>query len=101
MAALQKQFVINLADLRLVSIECKNCLSILTLDMENLSKHQEKYGLFLPSVCSACQQPFDTATQALHSFRNSYAELRRVPERITFRGECESVSASREGGDQE
>ena len=34
MAAMQRQFIINLADLRFVSIECKNCSSILTLDME-------------------------------------------------------------------
>ena len=92
MAALQRQFVINLADLRFVSIECKNCSSILTLDMEKLSKHQEKQGIFLPAVCSACQHLFDTATQALHSFRSCYAELRKVPERVTFRGEFESAS---------
>jgi len=98
MAALERHFVINLTDLRFVSVECKNCSSVLTLDMQKLSQHQEKEGIFLPAVCSACRQPFDTATQALHSFRKCYLELRKVPERITFRGELEA--ASREAGDQ-
>lgn len=92
MAAMQRQFIINLADLRFVSIECKNCSSILTLDMEKLSKHQQKQGIFLPAVCSPCQHLFDTATRALASFRDCYKELLQVPERITFRGEFEGAS---------
>jgi hypothetical protein len=52
MAAIHRQLVISLADLRYVSIECPNCNSVLTLDMEKQSDHQKKHGLFVRGLCT-------------------------------------------------
>ena len=93
MTAMQKQFILTLADLRYISIECRQCSSVLTLDMTRLSEHQEKHGFFLPGVCSACRQPFDTATKTLSSFRDCYEELLQVPEKVTFRAEFENAES--------
>ena len=94
MAAMQRQIVISLADLRYVSLECDHCHSILTLDMAKVSEHQEKYGVFFPRVCSVCQKAFDTATENLDSFRRCYRSLLPIAGRITFRGELESAEPS-------
>ena len=100
MAAIYRQMVIGLRDLRYVSVECQECHSVITLDMTKNSEHQERRGIFVPPVCSACDKPFDTATRNLNSLRRSYQSLLEVADRITFRGELESAepnfSVSRE-----
>ena len=92
MAALQRQMVFSLSDLRFVSVECGNCHAVLTLDMNKLSAHQEKHEMFVPGGCSACYQPFDSAIENLRLFRKYYQTLLPIAPMITFRGEMESAA---------
>jgi hypothetical protein len=93
MAALHRQLVLSMNDMRYVSVECANCGSSLTLDMTSESEHQNRFG-FTPAVCSVCQKPHDTSIQHLNAFRHAYRLLLPVAGRITFRGEVESAEPS-------
>jgi hypothetical protein len=89
MAAMQKQLVISLSDLRYVSVECANCGSSVTLDMTKESEHQKRFG-FTPTACSVCQKPHDTAIPRLDDFRRAYESLLCVADRITLRGDIKT-----------
>ena len=94
MAAIHRQLVISLADLRYVSIECPNCNSVLTLDMEKQSDHQKKHGLFVRGLCTVCQKGFDSAMPYVTQFRDIYLALLPIASKITFRGSIEPVDVS-------
>ena len=89
MAAMHKQLVVSLLDLRYVSVGCSNCGSSITLDMTRESDHQKRFG-FTPVACSVCQRNYDTAVKNIDHFRSAYDSLLCVADRITLRGDGES-----------
>jgi len=94
MAAMHRQLVISLEDLRYVSIECPNCNSVLTLDMQKESEHQKKHRLFVPGLCTVCQKGFDSAMPYVTQFRDIYLTLLPIASKITFRGSMEPTEIS-------
>lgn len=96
MAAMHRQLVVSLADLRYISLQCKNCDSSITLDMTKVSDHQRQHG-FTPAVCPACRQNYDTATRSINQLRDAYDSLLRVADQVTLRGDAETADASASG----
>ena len=90
MAAMQRQLVVSLGDLRYVSVECAHCGSSVTLDMKQQTEHQTRFG-FAPAVCPVCQKPHDTSMQNLEGFSIAYRALLGVADRITLRGAVETT----------
>jgi hypothetical protein len=90
MAAMHKQLVVSLADLRYISVECKNCSSSVTLDMTKVSDHQRQYG-FTPAVCPACRNNYDTAVKNINQLRDAYDSLLCVADQLTLRGDTEAI----------
>ena len=90
MAAMHKQIVVSLADLRYVSIQCHSCGSSITLDMGKSTTHQAANDVFLPKICTACRAPYDSAMGNVDELRRLFQYLGPVADRITFRGELES-----------
>jgi len=93
MVAMHKQIVVSLSDLRYISVQCPNCDAVLTLDMTKESAHQDKYGVFFPRVCVACQTTYDSALANVGDLRRAFQALAAVADRVTFRGELESAAA--------
>ncbi len=92
MAAMQKQFVISLCDLRYVCIECPHCKAVVTLDMKETSEFQSKQGVFAPKECPGCRKAYDTAIPPnVDSFQRSYKALLEIAERVSFRGKAEEI----------
>ena len=93
MAAMHRQLVVSLKDLRYISVECKNCGTSITLDMTKESDHQKQHG-FTPLVCSVCRQSYDTAIKNVNQFRDAYESLLCITDQLTLRGETETADAN-------
>lgn len=93
MAAMHRQLVVSLADLRYITVECKNCSSSVTLDMNKVSDHQRQHG-FTPLVCPACRRDYDSALKNINQLREAYDSLLGVADRITLRGDSERMEAN-------
>lgn len=96
MAAMHRQLVVSLTDLRYISVECKNCGSSITLDMTRESDHQKQWG-FAPAACSVCRQNYDTAIKNINHFRDAYVLLLCVADQVTLQGEAETADANASG----
>lgn len=67
MVAAFKEYVFDFADLKLLSIVCKNCNTEMIIDISNPSSK-------LPERCAPCKTEFDeNFTQALHDFYSAYS----------------------------
>ena len=92
MAALHKQFVVSLADLRYVSISCPRCKTRVVLDMEEPSEFSRKHGNFAPKECPGCRDDYDTAIRpAVDGFQRAYQSVLEIADRITFQGNVEDA----------
>ncbi len=88
---MKKEFVISLADLRHISVECPHCKASLTIDMQHPSEFAAKYSVFVPKECPACRVQYDSAIQpSVSSFVNAYKGVMTIAGRITFRAEAEN-----------
>ena len=87
MAAMHKQIVISLSDMRYISIGCPTCNSVLTLDMSQKVDPDSRYHTFLPTSCGVCQTQYDTALVNINGLHGIYQSLGKVADRITSRGE--------------
>lgn len=82
----EHDIVIRLGELRAVTIACASCPARLTSDLATTSPHQETHGFFVPRVCPACQQPYDSAiASGLDLLRRAYLALAPAHAQITFR----------------
>jgi len=88
MAAMYKQFVVSLADLRYVSIACPKCRTKVVLDMEEPSAFSRKQDFFAPKECPGCRKDYDTDIRpAIDRFQQAYQSVLEIADRITFQGE--------------
>ena len=88
MAAMYKQFVVSLADLRYVSIACPICKTKVVLDMEEPSEFSRKHEVFMPKQCPGCREDYDAAIRlAIDRFQQAYQSVLEIADRITFQGE--------------
>lgn len=96
MAAMQKQVVVSLDDLRYVTVLCKNCGGSVTMDMTKESDFQRRFG-FTPVKCSICDVARDTSVKYLDQLQEAYTALLGIADIITFRGEIESAEPNISG----
>src|ERR1019366_1995360 len=96
MAAMQKQVVVSLSDLRYVTVLCKSCGGSITMDLAKESDHQLRFG-FTPVICSICHVGRDTSIKYLDQLQMAYKALLGIADVITFRGEAESAEPSASG----
>ncbi len=95
MLAMHKQFVVSLADLRFVSVECPTCKTVVTMDMKEPHELKVKHDAFTPKDCSACRHQYDSAIRpGVDAFQRAYAALVGIADRVTFRVDAESASTS-------
>jgi hypothetical protein len=87
---IEHDLVIGVGELRAVTVACAHCPARLTLDLATTSAHQERHGFFVPRVCPACEQPYDSAlASGLDVLRRAYLALAPVQDQITFRTRSE------------
>jgi hypothetical protein len=92
---MQKQFVVSLADLRFISIECPTCRTIVTMDMKEPHELTKKYDAFTPKDCPACRHQYDSAVRpGVDALQRAYAALGTIADRVSFRMDAESVEPS-------
>jgi primosomal protein N' len=98
MLIMQKQFVVSLADLRFVSIECPTCRTLVTMDMKEPHEFTKKYDAFTPKDCPACRQQYDSAVRpGVDALQRAYSALMAIADRVSFRTEAESAEPSVSG----
>ena len=91
MLTMQKQFVVLLADLRFVSIECPTCKTLVTMDMKEPHEFTKKYDAFTPKDCPACRHQYDSAVRpGVDALQRAYAGLAAIAEHVSFRIDAES-----------
>lgn len=85
--------VISLADLRFVSIECPECKTLVTMDMQEPHEFAQKHGAFTPNECPGCSRQYDSAIRPnVDKFQKAYQSLILIADRISFRGNIESAA---------
>jgi phage FluMu protein Com len=93
MFAMHKQIVISLADLRFVSIECPECKTVVTMDMQETHEFAQKHDAFTPKECPGCSRQYDIAIRPnVDKFQKAYKALVEIADRISFRGNAESAA---------
>jgi primosomal protein N' len=98
MLTMQKQFVVSLADLRFVSIECPMCRTLVTMDMKEPHEFTAKYDAFTPKDCPACRHQYDSAVRpGVDALQRAYAALISIADRVSFRMDAESAETSVSG----
>lgn len=95
MLTMQKQFVVSLADLRFVSIECPTCKTLVTMDMKEPHELTAKYDAFTPKDCPACRHQYDSAVRpGVDALQRAYAALIPIANRVSFRMDAEKAEAN-------
>ena len=79
MCAMHKQFVVSLADLRYVRIECPQCKTKVILDMQEKSATAEKNNFFAPKECPGCRNDYDSAIAASVTFVGEETDMPTHP----------------------
>ncbi len=73
MFAMRKQIVISLADLRFVSVECPECRTVVTMDMQEPHEFAQKHDAFTPKECPGCSRQYDSAIRPnVDKFQKAY-----------------------------
>lgn len=90
MAAMHRELVVSVADLRYVCLRCKQCNTTVTFDLQEPSQFTQKHGVLAPKDCPVCRTEYDVALrQGIDGFYRAFKPMLDVADWITFRGKVE------------
>ena len=85
MSPAHKELVFDFADMRLISIECSQCGTEVTLDAANSKKRQNQQGV--PTECPSCGAAFDRVSvqTPIGNYLDLYKTLAQIDHKVRLK----------------